>query len=82
MTEEPTIFGERGPFTLIHAEDLPEVQAFLSKRGVETKPVPGGPALFRLQFEGMSGEDARALMRELMRTRAGAEKGVGVGRGR
>jgi hypothetical protein len=70
VTEEPAIFGESGPFTLIHAEDLSEVTAFLSERGVAARPAPGGPALFKLKFEGLSGEDARALMRELMRTRA------------
>jgi hypothetical protein len=80
VTEEPAIFGEKGPFTLIHADDLSEVTAFLSARGVETKPAPGGPSLFRLQFSGMSGEDARTLMRELMRTRAGLGKEVGAGK--
>jgi hypothetical protein len=80
VTEEPTIFGETGPFTLIHAEDMPEVTRFLSERGVARTSGPGGPSLFRIQFEGISGEDARVLMRELMRTRVGREKGVGAGR--
>jgi hypothetical protein len=66
MTEEPKVFGEQLPFTLIHGDDLNEVVRFLSERGIAFTRVPSGPSLYKLQFLGVSGETVRLLMRELV----------------
>jgi len=74
MTEEPKVFGEEQPFTLIHGDDLNEVVRFLSERSIAFTRVPSGPSLYKLQFLTASGETVRSLMRELLAAGSGVKK--------
>ena len=70
MTEEPRVFGEQQPFTLVHGDDLSEVTRFLSERDVEFTRLMTAPSLYKLQFSKISAEEARELFQELVRGEA------------
>jgi hypothetical protein len=65
MTEEPKVFGEAPPFTLVHGDDLNEVMRFLDDRGVLFSRTLCGTSLYKLQFMGERAENIERLMREL-----------------
>ena len=65
MTEEPNVFGEAPPFTLVHGDDVNEVTQFLKDRGVLFSRTVSGPSLYKLQFMGERAENIQRLMREL-----------------
>ncbi len=65
MTEEPTVFGEAPPFTLVHGDDLNEVTRFLDDRRVVFSRTLSGPSLYKLQFLEERAENVQRLMREL-----------------
>ena len=84
MTEEPKVFGEASPFTLVHGDDLNEVTRFLDDRGVLFSRTVSGPSLYKLQFPGDRAENVRQMMRELFaksavqRLRVRGERGKGA----
>jgi hypothetical protein len=65
MTEEPTVFGDAPPFTLVHGDDLNEVTRFLSNRGVTFNQTTSAPSLYKLQFMQERADTIQKLMREL-----------------
>ncbi|HUO07332.1 MAG TPA: hypothetical protein VM008_03300 [Phycisphaerae bacterium] len=65
MTEEPKVFGDAPPFTLVHGDDLNEVARFLADRGVKFNQTTSAPSLYKLQFMQERAETIQKLMREL-----------------